>query len=56
MKELEKAGAKILVDGRKFKAKYENGGYFFGPSIIDYRGTDIEMPELKKSSDLHLKS
>ena len=44
LERVEKAGAKILVDGRKFKAKYDNGGYFFGPSVIDYRGTNVEMP------------
>ena len=39
--EAEAKGAKILVDGRKFE--YEGNGYYFGPSVIDWRGTEHKM-------------
>lgn len=32
----EKAGAKVLVDGRGAKVKGRDGGYFIGPTIIDH--------------------
>ncbi len=35
--EAEEGGAKILVDGRKFKPEEGYSGYAFGPSVIDYR-------------------
>lgn len=38
----EKLGAKIVVDGRK---KKKTPGYYFGPSIIDWRGIEDKMPE-----------
>lgn len=37
LEQAEKSGAKIIVDGRTFKAKSNTTGYFMGPSIIDYR-------------------
>lgn len=41
LNEAENKGAKILVDGRNFE--FEGDGYYFGPSIIDWRGTDSIM-------------
>lgn len=32
----EKAGAKILVDGRNFTVKGKEGGFYVGPTIIDF--------------------
>jgi malonate-semialdehyde dehydrogenase (acetylating)/methylmalonate-semialdehyde dehydrogenase len=34
--EAEKAGAKVLVDGRKTTVKGKEGGYYIGPTIIDH--------------------
>jgi len=34
--EAEQEGAKILVDGRKFIVKGKEGGYYVGPTVIDY--------------------
>ncbi len=45
--EAEKKGAKILLDGRKFKLDEnadENGNYI-GVTIIDWRNTNEKMPE-----------
>jgi len=34
--EAEAAGAKVLVDGRNWKAEGYEGGYFVGPTVIDF--------------------
>ncbi|CAN5460036.1 CoA-acylating methylmalonate-semialdehyde dehydrogenase [soil metagenome] len=34
--EAEKAGAKILVDGRNTKVKGKDDGYYVGPTVIDF--------------------
>jgi malonate-semialdehyde dehydrogenase (acetylating)/methylmalonate-semialdehyde dehydrogenase len=34
--EAETAGAKVLVDGRNWKAEGYEGGYFVGPTVIDF--------------------
>lgn len=39
----EKAGAKILVDGRGAIVKGKEGGYYVGPTIIDYVTPDMSV-------------
>lgn len=34
--EAEEAGAKVLVDGRKAKVKGKEGGFYVGPTVIDF--------------------
>jgi malonate-semialdehyde dehydrogenase (acetylating)/methylmalonate-semialdehyde dehydrogenase len=34
--EAEKAGAKVLVDGRKAVVEGADGGYWFGPTVLDH--------------------
>jgi len=34
--EAEKAGAKVLVDGRNWKVKGNENGFYVGPTVIDY--------------------
>ncbi|MCC7233606.1 MAG: CoA-acylating methylmalonate-semialdehyde dehydrogenase [Bacteroidia bacterium] len=34
--EAEKAGAKVLVDGRNWKVEGFEGGYYVGPTVIDF--------------------
>jgi malonate-semialdehyde dehydrogenase (acetylating)/methylmalonate-semialdehyde dehydrogenase len=34
--EAEQAGAKILVDGRRYKVEGKENGYYVGPTVIDY--------------------
>ncbi len=41
----ENDGAKILVDGRSFSADGPEGGYYIGPSVIDFRGAGTMPPE-----------
>lgn len=41
--EAEKNGAKILVDGRHTTVKGKEGGYYVGPTIIDYVTTDMSV-------------
>lgn len=41
LEEAKSKGAKILVDGRDFQ--FEGNGYYFGPSIIDWREADEPM-------------
>ncbi len=41
LEEAKSKGAKILVDGRDFA--FEGNGYYFGPSIIDWRETESHM-------------
>ncbi len=40
--EAEKEGAKVLVDGRNFTVKGKEGGFYIGPTVIDY-----VKPEMK---------
>jgi malonate-semialdehyde dehydrogenase (acetylating)/methylmalonate-semialdehyde dehydrogenase len=41
--EAEKAGAKVLVDGRKTTVKGKEGGYYIGPTIIDHVTPDMAI-------------
>jgi len=41
--EAERNGAKILVDGRNATVKGKEGGYYVGPTIIDYVTTDMSV-------------
>lgn len=39
----EKAGAKILLDGRNFVVKGKEEGFYVGPTIIDYVTSDMSV-------------
>ena len=39
----EQAGAKVLVDGRQTTVKGKEGGYYVGPTIIDYVTADMAI-------------
>lgn len=41
--EAEKAGAKILVDGRNTTVKGKEGGYYVGPTIVDFVTPDMKI-------------
>ncbi len=41
--EAEKAGAKILVDGRNASVAGKEGGYYVGPTVIDYVSPDMAI-------------
>jgi len=41
--EAEKNGAKILLDGRNTTVAGKEGGYYVGPTIIDYVTTDMSV-------------
>jgi len=41
--EAEKAGAKILVDGRNFKVESHANGFYVGPTVIDYVTPDMAI-------------
>ncbi len=41
--EAEKAGAKILVDGRNAKVEGKENGYYVGPTVIDYVTPDMAI-------------
>ena len=41
----EKAGAKVLVDGRNVTVKGRDGGYFVGPTIIDHVTPDMAIAQ-----------
>mgnify|MGYP001997274975 FL=1 len=41
--EAEKDGAKIILDGRNFKVKGKEKGYFIGPTIIDYVSPNMKI-------------
>ncbi|MEQ3795297.1 CoA-acylating methylmalonate-semialdehyde dehydrogenase [Gilvirhabdus luticola] len=41
--EAERNGAKILLDGRNTTVKGKEGGYYVGPTIIDYVTTDMSV-------------
>jgi malonate-semialdehyde dehydrogenase (acetylating)/methylmalonate-semialdehyde dehydrogenase len=57
----QRGGAEILVDGREFEADSERGGYYFGPSVIDYRkggsmsGDEVFGPTLELLEARNLK-
>ncbi|MEY4935601.1 MAG: hypothetical protein RIS64_1960 [Bacteroidota bacterium] len=39
----EKQGAKVLVDGRKMVVKGKEGGFYVGPTVIDYVKPDMAI-------------
>ncbi|MCH8568707.1 MAG: CoA-acylating methylmalonate-semialdehyde dehydrogenase [Balneolales bacterium] len=41
--EAEAAGAKVLVDGRKAVVKGKEGGFYVGPTIVDYVTPDMAI-------------
>jgi malonate-semialdehyde dehydrogenase (acetylating)/methylmalonate-semialdehyde dehydrogenase len=41
----EKAGAKVLVDGRNVTVKGRDGGFFIGPTIIDHVKPDMAIAQ-----------
>jgi len=41
--EAEKAGAKILVDGRHYKVDGKENGFYVGPTVIDYVTPDMAI-------------
>ena len=41
----EKAGAKVLVDGRNVSVKGRDGGFFIGPTIIDHVTPDMAIAQ-----------
>ncbi|REJ81912.1 MAG: methylmalonate-semialdehyde dehydrogenase (CoA acylating) [Bacteroidetes bacterium] len=41
--EAEKAGAKVLVDGRNWKVEGFEGGFYVGPTVIDYVTPDMAI-------------
>jgi malonate-semialdehyde dehydrogenase (acetylating) / methylmalonate-semialdehyde dehydrogenase len=41
--EAESNGAKILVDGRNYSVPGKEGGFYVGPTIIDYVTTDMSV-------------
>jgi len=41
--EAEKAGAKVLVDGRNTTVKGKEGGFYVGPTVIDYVRPDMAI-------------
>ncbi len=41
--EAEKAGAKVLVDGRNVKVEGKDNGYYVGPTVIDYVTRDMAI-------------
>jgi len=43
--EAEKAGATIVVDGRKAIVKGQEGGYYIGPTIIDHVTPDMRIAQ-----------
>ena len=43
--EAEKAGAKVLVDGRNAKVPGREGGYYIGPTIIDRVTPDMAIAQ-----------
>ena len=45
--EAESKGARLLLDGRKIEpdATADPGGNYLGPTIIDWRGCDVPMPQ-----------
>jgi len=43
--EAEKAGAKVLVDGRGYTVPGKEGGYYVGPTLIDYVTPDMRVAQ-----------
>jgi malonate-semialdehyde dehydrogenase (acetylating)/methylmalonate-semialdehyde dehydrogenase len=43
--EAEKAGAKVLVDGRNFVVAGRENGYYVGPTLIDYVTPDMKIAQ-----------
>jgi malonate-semialdehyde dehydrogenase (acetylating)/methylmalonate-semialdehyde dehydrogenase len=43
--EAEKAGAKVLVDGRRAVVKGKESGYYIGPTIIDHVTPDMKIAQ-----------
>ncbi|PYQ28340.1 MAG: methylmalonate-semialdehyde dehydrogenase (CoA acylating) [Acidobacteria bacterium] len=43
--EAEAAGAKVLVDGRGYTVAGKEGGYFVGPTLIDYVTPDMRIAQ-----------
>ena len=43
--EAEKAGAKVLVDGRNAVVKGQEGGYYVGPTIIDFVKPEMKIAQ-----------
>jgi len=41
--EAEKAGAKVLVDGRNWKVEGSENGYYVGPTVIDFVTPDMAI-------------
>lgn len=41
--EAEKAGAKVLVDGRNWKVEGNENGFYVGPTVIDYVTPDMAI-------------
>ncbi|MDH4058305.1 MAG: aldehyde dehydrogenase family protein, partial [Cyclobacteriaceae bacterium] len=41
--EAEAAGAKVLVDGRNTKVEGQEGGYYVGPTVIDFVTPDMAI-------------
>ncbi len=41
--EAEKAGAKVLVDGRNWKVEGMEGGFYVGPTVIDFVTPDMAI-------------
>lgn len=43
--EAEKAGAKVIVDGRHVRVKGHEDGYFVGPTIVDFVTPDMTLAQ-----------
>src|SRR5258708_36917848 len=43
--EAEKMGAKVLVDGRGYKVKGKENGYYVGPTLIDRVTPDMRIAQ-----------
>lgn len=41
--EAEKAGAKVLVDGRNYKVQGQENGFYVGPTVIDFVTPDMAI-------------
>jgi len=41
--EAEKEGAKVLVDGRNYAVKGKEGGFYVGPTVIDFVRPDMKI-------------
>lgn len=43
--EAEKAGAKVLVDGRNTVVPHKEGGFYVGPTVVDYVTSDMRIAQ-----------